>query len=230
VSYTFSKLIDDVQPSTFNGGEPGLGITNVNIQDNYNIRASRAVASFDIPQYLAINSNWELPVGKGRHFLNAGGWANALAGGWQLNGLANFHAGIPLGLTTATNTLNNYGNAQLANYVGGDPNGTGPISQRVNNYFNTSAFAIPALYTYGNTGRLLPWLRAPGVANLDLSLFKNIPVHEQVRAQFRFEVFNLFNRPQFGTPGTTIGSSTAGVISSQANAPRDVQVALKFIF
>ena len=230
VSYTFSKMIDDVLPSTFNGGEPGLGITNTNIQDNYNVRASRAVASFDIPQYLAINSNWELPVGKDKHFLNAGGWTNALAGGWQFNGLANFHAGIPLGLTTATNSLNNYGNAQLANYVGGNPNGTGPISQRVNNYFNTGAFAIPALYTYGNTGRLLPWLRAPGVANLDLSLFKNIPVHEQVRAQFRFEVFNLFNRPQFGTPGTTIGSSTAGVISSQANAPRDVQVALKFIF
>jgi hypothetical protein len=100
----------------------------------------------------------------------------------------------------------------------------------VNNYFNTSAFAIPALYTYGNTDRLLSWLRAPGVANLDLSLFKNIPVHEQVRAQFRFEVFNIFNRPQFGTPGTTIGSSTAGVISSQANAPRDVQVAVKLIF
>ena len=163
-------------------------------------------------------------------------WANAIAGGWQLNGIFNLHTGAPLGLTTQTNTLYNYGaygyasNVERPNYVGGPVLTSGSISSRVNDYFNVGAFQLPAAFTYGNTGRLLPYLRGPGAVQLDMSLFKDIPIHERLRMQFRAEVFNLLNRPQFENPNTVIGSPQAGVISGQVNSPRDIQLALKLLF
>ena len=65
---------------------------------------------------------------------------------------------------------------------------------------------------------------------MDLSLVKNIPIHEQIHLQFRAESFNTLNHPQFDLPNTTIGTSSAGVISDQQNKPRDLQFALKIIF
>ena len=163
-------------------------------------------------------------------------WANAIAGGWQMNGIFNLHTGAPLGLTTQTNTLYNYGaygyasNVERPNYVGGPVLTSGSISSRVNDYFNVGAFQLPAAFTYGNTGRLLPYLRGPGAVQLDMSLFKDIPIHERLRMQFRAEVFNLLNHPQFDNPNTVIGSPQAGVISGQVNSPRDIQLALKLLF
>lgn len=230
-AYTFSKLIDDVPPSTANLGFPGESFSAGGLQDYYNRRLDRAVASFDTPHTLAINSNFELPIGKGKRFVNSGGLANAVLGGWQFNAIVTVHSGAPLGLTTSSSTLNNYGAGQRPNYNGGvSPYVDGPIQQHLNSYFNTAAFSIPALYTYGNTGRLLPWLRAPGIGNLDASMFKNFIVREPMKVQFRAEFFNVMNHPQFDFPGTAIGSPTFGVISNQANSPRDIQLALKFLF
>ncbi|HMF74242.1 MAG TPA: carboxypeptidase regulatory-like domain-containing protein [Bryobacteraceae bacterium] len=236
LSYTYSKLIDDVLPSDTFSGFPGENFSAGAIQDSTNRRADRAVASYDTPNYLAINGNWELPFGHGKAFLNRGGWTNSLFGGWQLNGIFNFHTGAPLGLTTQTNTLYNYGaygynsNTERPNYVGGPIYTSGSVSSRVNDYFNTNAFALPAPFTYGDTGRLLPYLRAPGAVQLDMSLFKEIPIHERMHMQFRAEIFNLLNHPQFDAPNTVIGSPQAGVISSQVNSPRDIQLALKLLF
>ena len=97
-------------------------------------------------------------------------------------------------------------------------------------YFDPLAFRAPAPYTFGNTARFIGTLRAPGAADLDFSVFKNIPIKERLSVQLRVESFNLFNHPEFGPPNTSIGAATAGVISSQANSPRDVQIALKVIF
>ena len=97
-------------------------------------------------------------------------------------------------------------------------------------YFNLSAFSQPGPYTFGNTPRLLAYLRAPGPANIDFSVFKNIPIHERIHLQFRAESFNSLNHPEFGIPNTAIGAATAGVISAQNNLPRDIQFALKLIY
>ena len=115
-------------------------------------------------------------------------------------------------------------------YVGGPIYMPGPISSRLNDYFNINAFQTPAPFTYGNTGRLLPYLRGPGAVQLDVSLFKEIPIYERLHMQFRAEVFNVLNHPQFDNPNTVIGSPQAGVISNQVNSPRDMQLALKLLF
>ena len=236
LSYTYSKLIDDVLPSDTYSGFPGENFSAGYIQDSYNRRADRSVANFDTPNYLTVNSNWELPFGKGKAFVNGGGWSNALIGGWQLNGVFNMHSGSPLGLTTQSNTLNNYSaygwasNVERPSYIGGPVSTTGSVSSRLNDYFNINAFQIPAPFTYGNTGRLMPYLRGPGAILLDVSLFKEIPIRERLHIQFRAEVFNVLNHPQFDNPNTVIGSPQAGVISNQVNTPRDMQLALKLIF
>ena len=99
-----------------------------------------------------------------------------------------------------------------------------------------SAFALPALYTYGNAGRNI--LRGPGLVNLDFSLFKNIPLGEKVKLQFRAEAFNVSNTPSFGNPNSTITFSSAGVytpssfgnITSTANNNRQIQFGAKILF
>jgi hypothetical protein len=70
-------------------------------------------------------------------------------------------------------------------------------------------------------------VRQPGIANYDFSLFKNTKITERVGLQFRTEVFNIFNRVQFGPPGETLGNAQFGVISSQLNLPRLIQFALR---
>ncbi len=97
-------------------------------------------------------------------------------------------------------------------------------------YFNTAVFSQPATYTFGNVSRTLPDIRTPGARNLDLSLFKHFAITEHFTLEFRAESFNAFNTPIFGGPNTSVTASTFGVITTQANAPRQTQLALKFIF
>ena len=83
-------------------------------------------------------------------------------------------------------------------------------------------------YTYGNGGRNI--LRADGLQQLDLTLKKDFVIRESKRLEFRAEAFNITNTPTFSAPSSTIGSATAGVITSTLNAGRVMQGALKFIF
>ena len=110
------------------------------------------------------------------------------------------------------------------------PHWPGSIESRLNNYFNTSAFSQPAPFTFGNVSRTIGNVRGPGQANMDLSIVKNFADNERFRLQFRAESFNTLNHPQFGLPNTSIGTSSAGVISTQQNKPRDIQFALKLLF
>jgi hypothetical protein len=98
-------------------------------------------------------------------------------------------------------------------------------------WFNTGCFSQPAAFTFGNEPRVDPTLRSAGIANWDFSAYKNFPFSEdRARLQFRAEFFNIFNRVQFAPPNTQFGTSQFGVISTQANQPRLVQFALRFLF
>jgi hypothetical protein len=166
------------------------------------------------------------------------GAANAFIGGWGLDGITTFQKGYPLGLSMQTNPNSTYAfsGTLRPNYVpsNGTCNGTratsGSMYTRINGYFNTSCFVAPPAFTYGNETRTDPVLRTPGQANWDMSLFKNIPIHENLTFDFRVEAFNLFNRVQFGSPNSTIGNAQAGTITSQYNLPRIFQVSGRFNF
>jgi len=214
-SLTVSKVIDD---ATQDGVGPGTGI-----QDPTNLRLERSISPQDVSRRLVLSGVWELPIGRGRAVGSA--WPRAfdlLAGGWQVNGIASFQTGYPLVMTSV--------GVARPNRVAKGEKLSGPVQQRLTRYFDTTAFAVPPAFTYGNSSRTAPDLRTPGMNNFDLSLFKYFNVTEQVRAQFRFESFNAFNRVLFNGPNTQAGSPSFGVITSQANTPRQLQLALKILF
>ena len=225
-AYTYSKIMDDVTMLTPWPGD----VSTPSIQDFNNRRNERAVAVFDAPHNVAISGVWEFPFGKNKRFLKNGRVAQAIAGGWQVNGIATFRSGVPLTFTTATNNLFNFGGTQRASWTEVSPDVPGPIQDRLNRYFNPAAFAQPAPFTYGNSPRVVSSIRGPGINNFDVSLFKNILLREKATLQFRAEAFNVANRVEFGLPNTVIGSPAAGSITSQVNQPRDIQFALKLLF
>jgi hypothetical protein len=199
-------------------------------QDSYNIDASWALASYDIKHRFVISYLYELPFGKNRRFASdAPAVVNAIIGGWQFNGITTLQSGTPLSIS-ANNTAGIFGARTQPNNNGNDPRLSGPVNERLTKYFDTTVYSQPAAFTFGNEPVFSPILRAHAVKNFDLSLFKNFAVRSGVVAQFRFEALNAFNRVQFSAPNTSVTSSSFGVITGQANAPRQLQFGLKMLW
>jgi hypothetical protein len=164
---------------------------------------------------------YALPVGKGKRFASsAGGVTNALVGGWELTGITTAKVGFPLGITAPCNY--EYCNAQRPDLIG-NPNLSNPT---INEWFNTSAFAEPTPYTFGNVPRTMPHLRAPGEYTWDLAVQKNFRWQERFRAEFRVEMFNAFNHANFYAPDSGYQDPAFGTITG-ALPSRDVQLGLK---
>ena len=173
---------------------------------------------------MTISYLYNLPFGEGRTYLNRGGPANLLLGGWQTNGIATLQSGLPFTPQLQTSTTN-----CCASRPDRIANGTLSSGQRsITRWFDTTAFITPPPFTYGSAGRDI--LFGPGRVNFDMSLFKDFPIREQMRVQFRAEAFNIFNTPQFGQPNASIGNVQAPVISSTVGNPRQLQMALRFQF
>lgn len=223
-AYTNSKWLTNVDTTnSWIAGE-----FSAPTQDSNNLRAERSLSTWDISQRLVLNYLYELPFGKGKPLLaSAGRIPNALLGGWSVAGITTLQTGRPLGLTTATNNTNSLGGGSRPNNNG---QSAGLADPTINEWFNTSAFSQPAAFTFGNTSRTLPNVREPGLTNFDFSAQKNFSIRERLHAQLRGEFFNLFNTPQFGRPGTAFGNPQFGVISSQANTPRQTQFGLKLVW
>ena len=188
-AYTFSKEIDDMVPSV--NGFPGESFAGGGLQNYYNLRGERALASWDTPQTLVISYVYELPFGAGKPFLSHGGVLDKLIGGWQLNGNTTFQSGPPLQITGG-NSSGSLAGTQRPNWNGQNPSLSGAVTGRLLQYFTTSDFSFNAPFTFGNTPRLMPDLRGPGTDNFDVSLFKNTRIAEKYQLQFRAEAFNVF--------------------------------------
>jgi hypothetical protein len=226
-AYTWAKEIDNMVPSV--NGFPGESFSGGALQNYYNLRNERALASWDTPQTLVISFVYELPFGPGKPLFNQKGILGQVIGGWQVNGNTTFQSGPPLQITGGNNSGTSAG-TQRPNWNGQNPTLGGSIDSRILRYFDTSDFSFNDPYTFGSAPRLMPNLRGPGLANLDLSLFKNMQIREKIRLQFRAEAFNAFNHVQFGVPNTNINSNSFGVITSQQNSPRNLQLALRLLF
>lgn len=205
-------------------------VSDPGFQDNYNRRADRALVGFDQNRRLVLSANWELPFGPGKPLLSgAPRLISMVVGGWQLNSITTLQSGFPLGLTTAVNQTNSFSGGSRPNNSGKSAKLEGPVESRLNKYFDTSVFSQPAPFTFGNTSRNLPDVRSPGVVNFDFSFTKITKIRERLTTQLRGEFFNGFNHPNFGSPGTTFGTATFGVISSAAD-PRIIQLGLKVLY
>jgi hypothetical protein len=215
-SYTFSKSIDD---SSSWGELP---------QDSRNLRGERGLSSYDSHNRLSVSSVYDLPWGSGRHFLSdLSGVAATLLSGWQVNGFYSVQTGRPLTVSIGSDRSNTgIGGRNRPDRIG---NPILPRSQRTpDRWFDAGAFAIQPQFTYGNAGRNT--LLGPGINNLDFSVLKNTRVREGKNLQFRMEIFNLANHPNFDNPNTQFDSSQFGTIFSAEGTERQIQFALKYIF
>jgi len=204
-SYTFSKSIT-TQNNPSVGGNTGR---------------EKAISGFDIPHNLALSAGWELPVGRGKRFLgDTSGATQALLGGWQMQAILILRSGRPFTPTISADRANTGVGGQRPNRLG-----SGQVDNpTVEKWFDPAAFALPAQFTYGDTGANI--LREGSYRNLDFSVFKRFGD----KLEFRAECFNLTNTPSFNGPATAIDTATAGRVTSTFSTPRQFQFGLKFNF
>lgn len=221
VAYTWSKAIDIAGDGSF-GVEGGVP------QDPYDpAKYDRSVGGFDLPHYLAVNTVYVIPVGKGQRFSTHNGVVDYIIGNWQFNNIFATYSGYPFFPTVSGDQANtgNAGTYEHANLVGD----WHLANRSAAKWFNTAAFATPAKNTYGNSPRNL--MRTQPSWNLDSSLFRVFPLGETRAFEFRAEAFNIANHPVLGTPVVNISSTTTfGTINTTASVARQLQLALKFRF
>ena len=228
LSYTFSKSIDNmsVDPVAATSGG-GLGNNSRTPTDVRNFALDRAVSDFDNKHVLVVNSRYELPFGKGRKFFNsAPGFVDQIVGGWSLTGIYTYQSGEPYTINSGAATANFTiaGKQTRADLRGPLPASqiqfvdgiVGPVVFNVTDrdaatncrqvIGTQSFFCIPEPGGFG-MGRNA--LRGPGFWNFDLGILKRFNITERVNIQFRAEMFNAFNHPNFENPrNATEGSPT----------------------
>jgi hypothetical protein len=241
-AYTNSKLMTntDTLTSWLESSTGGVG----QVQDYNNLRAERSLSSQDVSQRLVISYVYDLPFGHGQRYMSdATGVMDKVVSGWGVDGVTTFQKGFPLkiswaGPATQLEALN-VGIANIRpDAVPGCAKGAGGTGTagKVNEWFNTSCFSAPPAYGYGSEARVDSSLRAAGINNWDIALYKTTTFgpENKLGLQFRTEFFNTFNRVQFGFPGTGFNGTPTGngfgTVTSQANNPRLIQFALKFLF
>jgi len=232
-AYTFSKLIGDVGSLT-TWLDSGVGLASNTPQDPNNLRAEKALAGFDSRQRLTFNYAVDLPIGANQRFLHGGNSVvQKFSSGWSVSGSGTFQDGFPLALTASPN-VTGFNLGLRPNVVPGcNPVKSGSSQSRLTGWFNTACFTVPTAYTLGNESQTDPVLRGPGIASYNFALLKRTPITERFKLEFRAEVFNLFNRVQFGQPNTgitTAANPTTGYITTQINQPRLIQLALRLIY
>jgi len=210
-NYTFGKLLDD---ASSDGDAPA---------NPWNIAAEKGHSDFDITHRFAASYIWELPKLRNRHAA-----LRSVLGHWEINGIVVLESGRWLTVVSGQDRSGTGVNEDRADVVGNWrlPEGRSR-SEKIARWFNTDAFVVNAPGTFGTAGRNI--IPGPGQIDLTFGLFKNIPIRESHRLQFRAEIFNLFNRVNLGNPNTNRSSGNFGRITG-AGDPRVVQLALKYLF
>jgi hypothetical protein len=221
-SFTWSKAIDTGSAIRTNSGDR-LWPT-----DSYDIDAERGLSQFHVGRRFVGSSVYELPFGTGKTWLNNGGIAGAIFGGWQIGAILTLSDGAPTNLT-------NIGDTFAVGGLGNNPHATGispiPVNRSVENFWNIAAFDTtnPNLsYLPGNVGRNV--LIRPGTRLLDASITRNIRIREGHSLQFRWEAFNATNHPNWNAPSTDARNATTFGKITSARTMREMQIALKYLF
>ena len=225
-SYTWQKALTD-SSSTLGS------FFGASARDEYNRSLEKGLARFDVPQRLVAAFNYELPIGQGKPLAgNAGRVLQAIIGGWQLNAIVSYQGGTPVAVSQ-NNTSPLFVSKQMPNAVQGaspemSKSGFDPATDKA---LNIAAFEETGSFEFGNAGVTLPNARNFASFNEDFGLMKRFTVSERITAEFRFEVFNAFNRVVFGNPAAGVSNPAGfGTVGGQANQPRQGQFGLKISF
>jgi outer membrane receptor protein involved in Fe transport len=216
-TYSYSRCYDTrSSPATSTVGSEDQEPQNQN--DRFDGEWGRC--AIDFRSVFKLNVVYEIPVGE-----SLAPALRAIVGGWQAGIGVNLHSGGPFNVIVSGNPANTSRGTIRPN-MSGDPNL--PAGDRtLQRWFDTSAFSAPAAFTFGNAPRNA--VEGPGTKLVDLNLQKRIRAGGTRTLELRVDVFNLFNTPQFGTPGRTLGTPAFGVISS-AGPGRQVQLGTRFVF
>lgn len=191
--------------------------------DNRNIRLDRGDDSYVRPLNFVGNYTYELPFGKGRHFLgSASRAADLIVGGWQTSGIVTIANGLPFSLNFDSSLP-----GWPSNYADkvGNPHVSNPS---LTQWFNPAAYAAPAAYTFGNAAPNS--LFGPHYFDWDTGIFKTFPLTEKFKLTFRSDLMNVLNHPNFANPNNDISQPSAGTITWASGPPRAVQFSLRLAF
>ncbi len=218
LNYTWSHSIDWISLSS-------PSASTMMAQDSYNLRNEKGSSDYDARHHFNISYIYDLPF-KG----------NRLVEGWQISGITTFQSGNPVDIIVSGAGPTGFA-TRRGNLVGDPALAGGPT---VSQWFNTAAFCSPGASgclgpaVFGNAGRNI--VTGPGFNNFDWSIIKRTKIKESMSVEFRTEFFDLFNHPNFGQPGRTVGSSNFGQIintrfaTGDSGSSRQIQFALKLLF
>lgn len=223
-NYTWSKALDDAS-------NPGSNNAGSNLpQDPMNMAAEKGLSDFDHRHRLVTSFLYELPF-----LRNAEGWKHTTLGDWQVGGIYTLESGSPFTVNLTSDVANNGEPTATQSNISERPNlvcdpNSGPKTP--GQWFNTSCFAAPAAFTYGNAGRDV--VTGPGINSFDVTFQKNFAIRESMQLQFRADIFDFFNHPNFNQPNrfyqpATANPFTFGTITS-ASDPRVTQFSLRLAF
>lgn len=216
-SYTWSKAIDDTTLPIAFFQIPGQVDRPQNSRD---LRAERGLSAFDVRHRFVLSYIYELP------FFRRGGAASYVLGGWKLSGIVTLQSGYPFTVIDSADPSVDAIRGDRTDLLR-DPNL--PSGQRTpERWFDTTAFRRFVMPNFGNAGRNIVF--TDGIVNFDLGLAKEFRLGERPRLEFRWEVFNLFNHPNFGLPVNDFNSPSFGRVLRTSTPERQMQFALKFLF
>ena len=194
-------------------------------------RSARGNSNFDLRHRFVSSAVWEVPVGRGRRWMDHGGILDHVFGGWQLSALISLQTGHNF-TVTVPNSRTLLGATALSDWWPdriADPRLETRTDDR---WFDTAAFVLPrgsdGAYHFGNAGRGI--LNGDGLFNLDGGLMKNFSLTERFRLQFRWETFNLTNTPTLSDPNASLGNPDFGKSRGTVSTPRQMQFALRLSF
>jgi hypothetical protein len=225
LAYQFAKSIDQGSGVTSGGEEFPQGQRGIYYWD---MHLKRGLSAFDIRNAFTANFTYEFPT------QSLTGWSGVVAGGWQLSGILTLTDGHPLSLEHSSQvqarTIGDDENLRPNLIPGGDNN---PVLGGPDQYYDASQFEPSTTGFFGTLGSNT--LTSPGIAALDMSLMKNFAITENHRIQFRSDFFNLFNRPNFDDPNTTVfveqsPNAEAGRITATNGSARQIQFGLRYSF
>jgi hypothetical protein len=200
-NYTWSKNLDSQSSAAeaFNGSMP----------DPFNVRFNRGISDLNYPSLFSVNWVYNLPS-----LTHQNGFVRALLGEWEFSGIWRAQSGNPFSIYGGTDNSASHVGADRADLTGQPFNvRPGSKNQWLQHYFNAAAFQVNAPGTFGNSARNI--FQGPGVNDVDLGIYKNFKLTERNSVQFRWEMFNAFNRAIFSTPGNNLNNPAGlGLINS----------------